>query len=144
MKQHFRTIRNIIMQTAAITTVLIFAILIFMTLANTQNMNPALTLSTAFLCLMAGFLFSICNLLFKVRSISLFVRTLLHFLACLASVVLCVSLGSYEFKDASLLLIVAYAILYLVIIPPCLLIGSAIHKKNVEEEDYDSIFSDRK
>lgn len=132
------------MQAAAITTVLIFAILIFMTLANNQNMNPALTLSTAFLCLIAGFLFSFCNLLFRIRSLSLFVRTLLHFLACLASVVLCVMLGNYEFKDASLLLIVVYAILYLVIIPPCLLIGSAIHKKDVEEEDYDSIFSDRK
>lgn len=132
------------MQTAAITTVLIFAILIFITLANSQNMNPALTLSTAFLCLIIAFLFSLSNLLFRIRSISLFVRTLLHFFACLASVVLCMTLGNYEFKEASLLLIVAFAIVYLVIIPPCLLIGNALHKKNAEEEDYDSIFSDRK
>lgn len=144
MKRLYQLVRDILMQTATITTVLIFAILIFMTLAGNQNLSPALTLPTAFLCLIVAFLLSLCNLLFRIRSISLFVRTLLHFLACLTSVVLCVTLGNYEFKSSSLLLILVYAILYLVIVPPALLIGNSIHKRMVEEDDYDSIFSDRK
>lgn len=143
MNKLYKTVKNIIMQTAALSAAIIFAILIFMSLIADGSINPAITLPTASLCLLTAFLFSICNLIFRVRSISLFVRTLLHFFACLIAIVLVVTLGSYEFKDSSLLLIVAYAIVYLLTVPTYLLIAGAIHRKHSEKEDYDSIFSDK-
>lgn len=148
MKEIAKALRRILSQTAIITSVLIFAILIFMNIIHELNIsklsNPALTLSTALICLAASFLIALCNCIFRIRSISLFVRVILHFLACLVSVILTLAIGSYELKSASLLLIVVFAVIYLLIVPPYLVISGALRRKSEEEEDYDSIFSQRK
>lgn len=145
MKELAKAIRRILTQTAAISGILMLSILIFMniisTLSISRDINPALTLSTALVCLTAAFLIALCNCILRIRSISLFVRTILHFIACLLSVILTLSLGEYEFKSASVLLIVAFAVAYLLIVPPYLAISYAIHRKSKENEDYDSIFS---
>ena len=148
MKEIAKTIRRILSQTAILSSVLIFSVLIFMNLIREFNIskltNPAVTLSTALICLAVSFLLALCNCIFHIRSISLFVRTVLHFLACMLCVILALVLGDYELKSTSLLLIVLFAVIYLLIVPPYLAISYAIHRKSSEEEDYDSIFSQRK
>ena len=116
--------------------------LIFMTL--TDNMRPALTLENAFAFLLLAVLVSACNLLFSLRQFSLFTRAIFHFFAVLMSIIVVLLLhGGYDLSMNSMVLFILYAVLYLVVVPPVLLIGGKLHRKNAEEKTYTSIFSPR-
>ena len=134
--------RKILYPAGVIYILLTMAPLLFMTL--TDNMKPALTLenATAFLCL--ALLIATCNLLFSMRQFSLFTRALLHFPAVLLSIVVVLLChGGYDLSVNSMVLVILYTILYLIIVPPILLIGAKLHHKNAEEKTYTSIFSPR-
>lgn len=145
MKAFAKILRRILVQTAALSGIFMLAILIFMNIIGDMSIGretkPAITLSTALICLLASFLIALCNCIFQIRSISLFIRTVLHFIACLISVIFTLAVGSYDLKSASVLLIVAFAVVYLLIVPPYLAISYAIHRKSREDGDYDSIFA---
>jgi hypothetical protein len=105
--------------------------------------TPALTISSAILCLLLAFFYSLSNLIFRLKKISLFSRALLHFFSVLISTVLVISLTSYELKQESLVLIVLFVAFYLLIVPAALLIGGKINRQEKEEKEYKSIFDPR-
>lgn len=134
--------RKIVYPTALIYTLLSFVLLIFMTVID--NSKPAITLHTAGTFLLLSLLISVCNLLFTLRQFSMLTRALLHFPAVLISITAVLLLdGGYDLTVNSLILIIVYTVLYLVIVPPVLLIGAKLHHKSVEEKTYTSIFSPR-
>ena len=134
--------RKILYPTGIIYILLTMVPLIFMTL--TENMRPALTLENAFAFLLLALLISSCNLLFSWRQFSLFTRALFHFFAVLLSIIVVLLLhGGYDLSMNSMVLFILYTVLYLVIVPPILLIGGKLHRKNTEEKTYTSIFSPR-
>lgn len=134
--------RKILYPAGVIYILLTMIPLIFMTL--TDNMRPALTLENASAFLLLSLLIAACNLLFSLRQFSLLTRTLLHFPAVLVSIVAVLLLhGNYDLSMNSMVLVLLYAVLYLLIVPPYLLIGAKLHHKNVEEKTYTSIFSPR-
>ena len=132
--------RKILYPTGIIYILLTLIPLIFMTV--TENLKPALTLKNAFMFLLLGLLISACNLLFSLRQFSLFTRILLHFPAVLVSIVAVLLIhGSYDLSLNSMVLVILYTVLYLLIVPPILLVGSKLYRKNNEEKTYTSIFS---
>lgn len=134
--------RKILYPTGVIYILLTMVPLLFMNL--TDNMKPALTLENASAFLLLAVLISICNLLFSLRQFSLFTRALLHFPAVLVSIIIVLLLhGGYDLSLNSMVLVILYTVLYLVIVPPILLIGAKLHHKNAEEKTYTSIFSPR-
>lgn len=134
--------RKILYPTGVIYILLTMVPLLFMNL--TDNMKPALTLENASAFLLLAVLIASCNLLFSLRQFSLFTRTLFHFPAVLVSIVVVLLLhGGYDMSLNSMVLVVLYTVVYLLIVPPVLLIGNKLHHKNVEEKTYTSIFSPR-
>ncbi|MBO5778385.1 MAG: DUF3021 family protein [Clostridia bacterium] len=134
--------RKILYPAGVIYILLTMVPLLFMNL--TDNMKPALTLENAATFLLLAVLIAACNLLFSLRQFSLFTRTLFHFSAVLVSIVVVLLLhGGYDMSLNSMVLVVLYTVVYLLIVPPVLLIGNKLHRKSSEEKTYTSIFSPR-
>ncbi len=134
--------RKILYPAGLIYILLTMAPLLFMNL--TDNMKPALTLENASAFLLLAVLIAACNLLFSLRQFSLFTRTLFHFPAVLVSIIVVLLLhGGYDMSMNSMVLVILYTVVYLVIVPPVLLIGNKLHRKSSEEKTYTSIFSPR-
>lgn len=147
MKTVKQIVEYIILPTLQLTTVLIFLFLLCAKLMYSMGLisyeTPALTISSAILCLLLAFFYSLSNLIFRLKKISLFSRALLHFFSVLISTVLVISLTSYELKQESLVLIVLFVAFYLLIVPAALLIGGKINRQEKEEKEYKSIFDPR-
>lgn len=134
--------RKIIYPTTVIYTLLTMVLLLFMTLIG--NDKPAITLHTAGVFLLLSLLIAGANLLFSLRQFTLLTRTLLHFPTVLLSIVIVILLdGNYDLTINSLVLILLYTVLYLIIVPPFLLIGIKLHQNEREDKGYTSIFTPR-
>lgn len=133
---------KVIAPAGVIFTVLTFALLLLLTL--TGNIKPAINLASCAIFLLLSLMIACCNLIFEIRSLSLMTRTVLHFFAVLLSIVIASAAGSYSMNVQSLTLILVYTVLYLVIVPPVLLIGIRVSKKNKEDSAYSSIFDSKK
>lgn len=134
--------QKILYPTGLIYTALTMVLLMFITLID--NDKPAITLHTAFSMLLIALLISGANLLFSLRQFSLLTRTLLHFPTVLIAIVAVLLFdGSYDLTVNSLVLIILYTVLYALIVPPYLLIGTKLYQNEKEEKTYTSIFSPR-
>lgn len=134
--------QKILAPAGAIYTLLSFVLLVLLTL--TSNTKPAINLTASLIFLLLSLMIACCNLIFEIKSLSLMTRTVLHFFAVLLSVILTATAGSYEMNVQSLVLILVYTILYLIIVPPFLLIGMRVSKKKKEEKTYTSMFESKK
>lgn len=135
-------VRKIVYPTGVIYTVLTMVLLCFITIIDSSK--PAITLHTAASMLLMALLISAANLIFSLRQFSLLTRTLMHFPTVLIAVVAMLLLdGSYDLTVNSLVLVLLYTVLYALIVPPFLLIGTKLHQKDSEEKTYTSIFSPR-
>ncbi len=133
-------IRRIIYPAGLIYTLLSMSILVIVTLLD--SVKPALSISTAAMLLLLSLLISACNQIFTLRQFSLLTRFLLHYPAVLASTALTLLFNSgYDLTVDSLVLVLVFSVLYLITVPPILLIGGKLHQNDTEEKTYTSIFS---
>ncbi|MGM9647664.1 MAG: DUF3021 family protein [Eubacteriales bacterium] len=133
-------IRKIIYPTGLIYTALSMAILVIVNLVDSSK--PALSISTAGMFLLLALLISVCNLIFSLRQFSMLTRVLLHYPAVLLSTALVMLFNAnYDLTVNSLVLVLVFSVLYAIIVPAILLIGSKFHQTDAEEKTYESIFS---
>ena len=129
-----KTIQNIIpfaIRVLAYTATIIMVLLVFlkiMSFINVSNIEePAITISTYFLCMLIAVVLSLADLIFKIKNLSLVAKFFLNFLASLAGVTVCLLIGNYELKPNSLLLIIIFAFAYILIKPLCIWIEAKIN-----------------
>lgn len=135
-------IRKIIYPTSLIFTVLSMAVLLLVNLVDSSK--PALSISTAGILLLLSLLISVCNLIFSLRQFTMLTRVLLHFPAVLLVTAGVMMLNpAYDLTVDSLVLVLLFAVLYAMVVPPVLLISAKLYQKNAEEKTYTSIFSPR-
>lgn len=140
-KLHF-LIRKIVYPAALIYTVLSFTILVIVNLMDSSK--PAISISTAGMLLLLSVMISICNLIFALRQFTILTRVLMHFPATLIVTAATMLLNSdYDLTVNSMVLVLVFAVLYALIVPPVLLIGNKLHQNETEEKTYTSIFSPR-
>ena len=103
-----------------------------------------MSLSSAGMLLLLAFAISICNLIFSLRQFSMLTRVLLHFPAVLivTAGVMLLNPG-YDLTVNSLVLVLLFAVLYALVVPPVLLISAKLYQNDAEEKTYTSIFSPR-
>ncbi|MBQ7354728.1 MAG: DUF3021 family protein [Clostridia bacterium] len=134
--------RKIIYPTSLIFTVLSMAVLLLVNLVDSSK--PALSISTAGILLLLSLLISFCNLIFSLRQFTMLTRVLLHFPAVLLVTAGVMMLNpAYDLTVDSLVLVLLFAVLYALVVPPVLLISAKLYQKNAEEKTYTSIFSPR-
>lgn len=134
--------QKIIYPASLIYTVLTMTLLFFITAIG--NEKPAITLHTAATLLLMAMLISAANLIFSLRQFTLLTRTFLHFPAVLLAIVGVLVLdGGYDLTVNSMVLIILYTVLYVLIVPPYLMISINVQKNAKEEKTYTSIFSPR-
>lgn len=142
MKQLRFIWQKLIAPAGVIYTLLSFVLLFLLTL--TGNTKPAINLVASAIFLLLALMIAACNLIFELKTLSLMTRTVLHFFAVLLSVVVSAAAGSYEMNMNSLVLVLVYVVLYLIVVPPILLIGIRVSKKQKEDKSYTSMFEPKK
>ena len=131
------------MPTFAIYTFLTIVMTIFLSLSKTAE-KPALTLSTCLMFLVMALLISASSLVFYIKKLSMLTRTVINFFLTLASIILVALIGNYDLSVRSLVLVLVYTILYLIFVPVGILIYTVIKRHFDVDNDYKSIFSDKK
>lgn len=134
--------QKVLAPAGVIYTLLTIVLLLLLTL--TGNTKPAINLASAVIFLLLSLLIGCCNLIFELKTLSLMTRTVLHFFAVLLSVIVTSAAGSYEMNVQSLTLILVYTVLYLIIVPPFLIVGIRVSKKQKEDKTYTSMFDSKK
>lgn len=134
--------QKLIAPTGVIYAVLTFILLLLLTL--TGNSKPAINLAASAIFLLLALMISACNLIFSIKSLSLMTRAVLHFFAVLISIIIATAAGNYEMNIGSLVLVLVYAAVYLIIVPPILIVASRFSQKQKEDKTYSSMFGDKK
>ncbi len=135
-------IRKIIYPTCLIFTLLSMAVLLLVNLVDSSK--PAISISTAGMLLLLALLISVCNLIFSLRQFTMLTRVLLHFPSVLivTAGVMLLNPG-YDLTVDSLVLVLIFAVLYALVVPPVLLVSAKLYQNAAEEKTYTSIFSPR-
>jgi len=131
--------RRLFLPSFAIYTFLTVAFTAFLTAASVTE-KPALTLSSCFMLYGMSFLIAASSLIFYVSKLSLLMRTIINFFLTLLSVVISALIGNYETGVRSLILIIVFAVIYVIVVPIGILIYTLIKRKTSEDTEYSSMF----
>ena len=145
MKELRFILKRVLYPACALYTVLSASVLLFGQIIADK---AALTMSSVILFFLMSVLIALSTNIFRVRNIGLFFRAAIHMVLCILSVIFSMVImnffgASYDLETGKLILAVAFAIAYVIVMAPALLIYTHIKTKKESEKEYTSMFKKR-
>lgn len=145
MKNAFlKSVSGVIKQACVIFTCIVFAFYIFADLTN--GSNNFLTLKMLFLLFLAAIWFAMTDVLLVNKNLNIFLRVSLHFISSTVGFYLIfIYLSGYAKKSSkSFILVILFAVIYILIASIALFIRHLLLKKKADNENYESIYDNKK
>lgn len=138
-------LKKVLYPACALYTLLSAFVLVF---GQTITDKAALTMSSVILLFLMSVLIALSTNIFRVRSIGLFFRAAIHMVLCILSVIFSMMImnffgAAYDLAAGKLILAVAFAIVYIAVMTPALLIYTHIKTKKEADKEYSSMFKKR-
>lgn len=135
---------SIIKSACVIFTIIVFLFYIMGNAISSQI--QVLTLTNLFLLLLFSVWFSFSNLLLKSKKMNIFLRLTLHFISTVIGffVIFVYLPGNLENKSQAFILVLGFAIIYIVTATAILALKGIFNKKQNNEQEYESVYDKSK